>query len=72
MLLRSLKHCIINVFVEELQNFNFSNYERFSCIAAARTDFLNKLIKLSMKLLQAKILKLKIMLKNGLIEKFLS
>ena len=40
--LRSLKHYIINVFVEELQKVNFSNYERFSCIYVAYT---NKLIK---------------------------
>ena len=43
--LRSLKHCTVNMFVEELQKVNFSNYERFSCIDAAYTDFLNKLMK---------------------------
>ena len=43
--LRSLKHYTVNVFVEKLQNVNFSNYERFSYIDAAYTDFLNKLIK---------------------------
>ena len=35
----------VNVFVEELQKVSFSNYERFSCIDAAYTDFLIKLIK---------------------------
>ena len=43
--LRSLKHYTVNVFVEKLQKVNFSNYERFSCIDAAYTDFLNKLMK---------------------------
>ena len=33
------------MFVEELQKVSFSNYERFSCIDAAYTDFLIKLIK---------------------------
>ena len=70
--LRSLKHYTVNVFVEELQKVNFSNYERFSCIDAAYINFLNKLRKLSMKLLQARRLELKIIRKNGLIEKFLS
>ena len=32
------------MFVEELQRVNFLNYERFSCIDEAYTDFLNKLI----------------------------
>ena len=43
--LRSLKHYTVNMFVEKLQKVNFSNYERFSCIDAAYTDFLIKLIK---------------------------
>ena len=43
--LRSLKHYTVNVFVEKLQKVNFSNYEHFSCIDAAYTDFLNKLMK---------------------------
>ena len=33
------------MFVKELQKVNFSNYECFSCIDAAYTDFLNKLTK---------------------------
>ena len=43
--LRFPKHYTVNVFVEELQKVNFSNYERFSCIDAAYADFLNKLMK---------------------------
>ena len=43
--LRSLKHYKVNVFVEELQKVKFSNYERFSCIDVAYTNFLNKLMK---------------------------
>ena len=45
--LRSLNHCTVNVFVEELPKVNFSNYERFSCIHATCTDFLNKLMKVA-------------------------
>ena len=45
MFLRSLKHYTVNVFVEKLQKINFSNYERFSCIDAAYTDFFHKLMK---------------------------
>ena len=33
------------MFVKELQQVNFSNYEHFSCIDAAYTDFLTKLMK---------------------------
>ena len=44
--LRLLKHYTVNVFVEKLQKVNFSNYERLSCIDAAYTHFLNKLMKL--------------------------
>ena len=43
--LRSFKRYTINVFAEKLQKVNFSNYERFSCIDTAYTDFLNKLMK---------------------------
>ena len=45
MFLRFFKHYRVNVFVKELQKVNFSNYECFSCIDAAYTDFLNKLTK---------------------------
>ena len=44
MFLRSLKHYTVNVFVGKLQKVNFSNYERFSCIDVAYTDFLNTLM----------------------------
>ena len=44
-LLRSLKHYTVNLFVEGLRKVNFLNYERFSNIDVAYTDFLNKLIK---------------------------
>ena len=44
---RSLKHCSVNVFVKEMQKVNFSNYESFSYIDAAYTDFLNKLMKVA-------------------------
>ena len=43
--LRSLKQYTVNVFVEKLQKVNFSNYEWFSCIDVAYTDFLNKLME---------------------------
>ena len=43
--LRSLKHYTVNVFVKKLQKVNFSNYEWFSFIDVAYTDFLNKLMK---------------------------
>ena len=45
MLLRSLKHYTVNLFVEGLRKLNFLNYERFSNIDVAYTDFLNKLMK---------------------------
>ena len=45
--LRSIKHYPVNVFPEELQKVNFSNYEHFSCIDVAYTGFLNKLIKVT-------------------------
>ena len=35
----------INLFVEGLRKVNFLNYERFSNIDGAYTDFLNKLMK---------------------------
>ena len=44
MLLRSLKHYTINLFVEGLRKIHFLNYERFSSIDAAYTDFLDKLV----------------------------
>ena len=69
--LRSLKHYTVNLFVAKLQRVNFSNYECFSCIDAAYTNFLNKLIKVVNEITPSKELNLKIR-KNDLIEKFLS
>ena len=54
MFLRSLKHYTVNVFVEELQKVNFSNYERFSCIDTTYTDVLNKLMKVVNKIAPSK------------------
>ena len=51
--LRSLKHYTVNVFV------NFSNYERFSCIDAAYTDFLNKLMKVVNEIAPSKEIRIK-------------
>ena len=45
MFLRSLKHYTVNKLVEGLRKINFLNYERFSNTDAAKTDFLNKLMK---------------------------
>ena len=66
MLLRSLRYYTVNVFVKESQKVNFSHYERFSCIDAAYTDFVNKLIKFVNEI-QARRLELKIIHQNGLI-----
>ena len=60
MFLRSLKHYTVNVFVEKLQKVDFSNYERFSCIDAAYTDFLNKLMKVVNKIGPSKDIRIKI------------
>ena len=57
--LRSLKHYTVTVFVEELQKDDFSNYERFSCIDAAYTDFLNKLIKVLNEIAPSKEIRIK-------------
>ena len=45
MLLRSLKHYTVNLFIESLQKIHFLNYEQFPNIDAAYTDFLDKLMK---------------------------
>ena len=42
-----------------LQKFNFSNYERFSCIDAAYTDFLKKLMKVLNKIAPSKEIRIK-------------
>ena len=57
--LRSLQHYTVNVFVEKLQKINISNYERFSCIDAAYTDFLNKLIKVVNEIAPSKEIRIK-------------
>ena len=57
--LRSLKHYTVNVFMGELQKANFPNYERFSCIDAAYTDFLNKLMKIFNKIAPNKEIRIK-------------
>ena len=57
--LRSLKHYAVNAFVEKLQKINFSNYERFSCIDAAYTDFLNKLMKIVNEIAPSKEIRIK-------------
>ena len=57
--LRSLKHYTVNVCVEKLQKVNFSNYERFSCIDPAYTDFLNKLIKVVNEIAPSKEIRIK-------------
>ena len=59
MLVRSFKHYTVNVFVEELQQDNFSNYERFSCIDVAYTDFLNKLMKVANEIAPSKEIRMK-------------
>ena len=51
---RSLKRYTVNVFVKKLQKVNFSNYECFSCVDAAYTDFLNKLTKVVNKIAPSK------------------
>ena len=44
-LLKSLRHYTINLFVEGLRKVNFLNYECFSNIDVAYKDFRNKLMK---------------------------
>ena len=59
MFLRSLKHYTVNVFVKELQKVNFSNYKHFTCIDAAYTDFLNKLVKVVNEITSSKEIRIK-------------
>ena len=70
--LRSLKHYTVNVFVEKLQKVDFSNYETFSCIDAAYTDFLNKLMKVVNEIAPSKEIRIKKIHKSSLTEKLLS
>ena len=57
MLLRSLKHCTVNLLFEGLQKIIFLNYECFSNIDAAYTDFLNKLVKVINEIAPSKRIK---------------
>ena len=57
--LRSLKHYTVNLFVEGLQKVNFSSYERFSCIVATYTNFLNKLMKVVNEIAPSKDIRIK-------------
>ena len=57
--LRSLKHYAVNLFVKGLRKVNFWNYEHFSNIDAAYTDFLNKLIKVINKIAPSKEIRIK-------------
>ena len=58
-LLRSLKHYTVNLFVEGLRKINFLNYEHFSNIDAAYTDFLNKLMKVINEIAPSKEIRIK-------------
>ena len=57
--LRSLKHYTVNLLVEGLQKVDFLNYERFSNIDAAYTDFLNKLMKVINEIAPSKEIRIK-------------
>ena len=58
-LLRSLKHYTVNLFVEGLRKLNFSNYQRFSNIDVAYTDFLNELMKVINEIAPSKEVRIK-------------
>ena len=58
-LLRSLKHYTVNLFVEGLRKVKILNYERFSNIDAAYTDFLNKLMKVINEIAPSKEIRIK-------------
>ena len=57
--LRSLKYYTVSVFVGKLQKVNFLSYESFSCIDAAHTDFLNKLMKVINEIAPSKEVRIK-------------
>ena len=59
MLLRSLKHYIVNLLIEGLLKVNFLNYERFSNIDVVYTDFLNKLMKVINEIAPSKEIRMK-------------
>ena len=58
-LLRSHKHYTVNLFVEGLRKVKILNYERFSNIDAAYTDFLNKLMKVINEIAPSKKIRIK-------------
>ena len=47
------------MFVKKLQKVDFSNYECFSCIDLAYTDFLNKLMKVVNEIAPSKGIRIK-------------
>ena len=47
------------MFVEKLQKVDFANYEQFSCIDAAYTDFPNKLMKVVNEIASCKEIRIK-------------
>ena len=47
------------MFVEKLQKVDFSNYEQFSCIDAAYTGVLNKLMKVVNEIAPSKEIRIK-------------
>ena len=57
--LRSPKHYTVNLFVESLRKVNFLNYEHFSNIDAAYTDFLNMLMKVINQIAPSKEIRIK-------------
>ena len=59
MLLKSLKHYTVNLFAKGLQKVNLLNYDHFSDIDAACTDFLNKLMKVINKIASSKAIRIK-------------
>ena len=59
MLLRSLKHYSVNLFIKGLQKIIFLNYKHFSNIDAAYTDFLNKLMKVINEIAPSKEVRIK-------------
>ena len=58
-LLRSLNHYTVNLLVQGMRKVNFLNYERFSDIDAAYTDFLNKLMKFIYEIAPSKEISIK-------------
>ena len=59
MFLRSLKHYTVDLLVEGLLKVSFLNYERYSNIDSAYTDFLNNLMKVTNKIVPSKEIRIK-------------